>query len=70
MFNTYSGWYFNNLNTEKSSSENNLADFEDKDIEKEKINKTVNYVKIEGNASKNTSKPIVESKTPSGGYYK
>ena len=29
---TYSGWYFNNLNTEKSSSENNLADFEEKDI--------------------------------------
>ena len=63
---TYSGWYFNNLNTEKSSSENNLADFEEKDIEKNKINKTVNYVKIEGNASKKTSKPIVELKTPSG----
>ena len=56
---TYSGWYFNNLNTEKSSSENNLADFEEKDIEKNKINKTVNYVKIEGNASKKTSKPIL-----------
>ena len=30
------------------------------------INKTVNYVKIEGNASKKTSKPIVQLKTPSG----
>ena len=49
---TYSAWYFNNLNSDKTYIENNVAS-----LEKDKINKTVKYVKVEESLSENVSKP-------------
>ncbi len=61
---SYSAWYFNNLGYDEVNMPNNKASVdEDK---KDKINKTVNYVKVEENSSKNLENSYEIPKKSSG----
>ncbi len=58
---TYSGWYFNNLNSENNPKEDNLASTEVNDKENKNTNKIVNYVKVEDNTITKSTTTLLES---------